>query len=1278
MGIHTIITESALKLSIASFLRGFPSRLGIKRTVAASLFMIWPLLMFGPFLDGGVPALASGPSKATEHNPSSGDDLKRARKRLADLIVIKLQGGTLSQKEEQELDALDWVIKRKVPGEPASTFDERFDRFVEDLIGEFHPELLAEKSDAVADGSKVGEPEHRNRSQDSQSKAPSSQEIRLARKEYADLLAASYFQHKKPDKRQRQRLEELEWLYKRYVPDEPASTVDLRGQRFMIDLMQEFHPEQLEEGAGAPNSQGSSAASSEGLASLKQSDPPVVMMDGDPAAQLNEQIKRLAERGQYREALSLAREALAVTERQYGSTHVLVAARLTNLAEILRLNGELSEALPLHRRAVRIFEKAFPNTSTLAKAQNNFGMVLAQLGEYDEAVLLHKRALAIDENSPDATPFDVARDLNNLGEAYRELGNMGKARSYYERALRLLRQHLGEDDVNIGTTLSNLSIVLLAEGDYAEARLMNENALRIIEHKLGPEHPSLVSNHSNLASVLEHMGDVSRAQTHYEQALTLAEKAYGHAHPQVATALNNLAFSLLRRGETTRGIQLAERSFRMKESLYGPRHKATLIGADNYAAALVQAGRYDEAKRILERAIEDTDEALGSFHALGATLQGNLAHIHRELREYEKAQGLLERELYIREQLWGPNHPEVANVLGNLGILLLDRGRQKEAADSIKRAVGIINQNVARRLGGMSQREKLLFLRRAPPFVWDLLSVPESEVSVTEVYDAVLGIKNLLFRASANEQAFLKGEKDASTRELLTKRQRLVRTLAGLTYGVNSQAAVNKNRIIGAERELEQVEAQLSRKSRGFQEANRLVQSGAKEVCENVPDGAVLLEYFQYYLYSASPAAATGTWKKHYGLFVIRGNRCAEMQRHDLGLADSIDLATTALRSSLAATSPVDGGDRDAVPESQILMQAKALGSLILPEPVQDALTDAKLLLIAPDGMLALVPFQVLPGIRGHDYLLEEFMISVLPSGRDLLKPAPPSMSGHKTGMPRDILLVGNPDFDANSKSTAIRTEESRGTRAGCAQESIQKWTPLPGTAMEVRQIADQAARAFKGVQVRRAEGRRATENWVSEQIQGKRFVHLATHGYFAGNGCVPTTSMADRGVLVSWTPREDMKGGMETNPLLLSGVVLAGANQRSKVIDGQDGILTALEVTELRLDGTDLVVLSACETGLGVRETGQELIGLRWAFSMSGARAMLTSLWSVPDDPTVALMGEFYGNLWAGKNDNGTVSKAAALQAAQLKLLRENRQQFNGDSRPRDWGAWVLSGDWR
>jgi CHAT domain-containing protein len=329
---------------------------------------------------------------------------------------------------------------------------------------------------------------------------------------------------------------------------------------------------------------------------------------------------------------------------------------------------------------------------------------------------------------------------------------------------------------------------------------------------------------------------------------------------------------------------------------------------------------------------------------------------------------------------------------------------------------------------------------------------------------------------------------------------------------------------------------------------------------------------------------------------------------------------------------------------------AMRLSVLLFPPPLRQAIAGKPRLLISPDGALAPLPFALLPGEDGHEFLLETRTISYIPSGRDLVRVREPA-----TTIPSSALLaVGAPAFDRSP----VQGARLATMRAGCGAMD-GAFAPLPGSAAELQVIATAYQEAHPTQPAAFLEGQQATKAAFLDQASRARFLHLATHAYFAGEECAPAG-------LPSPVPRFGLESPafLGHNPLLLAGIALAGANERERA----DGILTALEITTLDLRNTDLVVLSACDTGLGTPARGQELLGLRWAFAYAGARNLVTSLWSVPDTETARLMGHFYAALW----EQG-LPVAEALRAAQLKMLHAARAQ--GDSAPHAWGAFVASG---
>jgi CHAT domain-containing protein len=308
--------------------------------------------------------------------------------------------------------------------------------------------------------------------------------------------------------------------------------------------------------------------------------------------------------------------------------------------------------------------------------------------------------------------------------------------------------------------------------------------------------------------------------------------------------------------------------------------------------------------------------------------------------------------------------------------------------------------------------------------------------------------------------------------------------------------------------------------------------------------------------------------------------------------------------------------------------------------------------LIAPDGLLNLVPFGAL--VDGSDrHLVRRFTFSYLTSGRDLLR------IGAGAAARQAPVIVADPRFDAEpprGAPAASRGRRSRDLRG-------RRWQPLPGTAEE----ADALVALFGRDKVVLLRGARATEAAL-KKVAAPRILHIATHGFFLPPEPPPAQDAAPQAApagqpmpifaaqQVSWSGPE--------SPLLRSGLVLAGANRLSS--GGEDGILTALEAAGLDLWGTQLVVLSACETGVGKVTEGDGVHGLRRALVIAGAESLVMSLWQVDDRATRELMTGFYRKLEAGEG------RSEALREVQLEMLRRPRT-----GHPYYWASFVPTGSW-
>jgi CHAT domain-containing protein len=450
--------------------------------------------------------------------------------------------------------------------------------------------------------------------------------------------------------------------------------------------------------------------------------------------------------------------------------------------------------------------------------------------------------------------------------------------------------------------------------------------------------------------------------------------------------------------------------------------------------------------------------------------------------------------------------------------------------------------------------------------------------------------------------------------------------------------------------------------------AQKLRCADRQAVALALPEGAALVEFVRYLVYDFLAVAARGEseWKpSRYLAFVLLAGRPDSPQMVDLGEAEPIDRMIATFRAATTGEDDTRGArDLGAVaaaptsaPTSRPVADGADLYAAVF-SPLLPALQGRTRLLLAPDGDLSRLAFEVLPSSPGRR-LIDDYHVSYLGAGRDVVRFATAST----TAAPHEPIVVADPDFDlgraaARAGDTAMET--ARHSR-DFSRESMH-FGRLPGTRVEGERIA-----AMLGV-----------TPWLDtsalearlKSCRSPRILHLATHGFFLANQNAAGTG-GHRG-LGAWseaaTAGPAAKLGVDLeNPLLRSGLALAGANTWCRggtpPEGAEDGILTAEDVSGLDLGGTEMVVLSACETGLGEVRTGEGVFGLRRAFVLAGARTLVMSLWKVPDEQTQELMEDFYRRVLQGQ------PRAEALRDAQLALKARYPD-------PLYWGAFICQGD--
>jgi CHAT domain-containing protein/Tfp pilus assembly protein PilF len=913
---------------------------------------------------------------------------------------------------------------------------------------------------------------------------------------------------------------------------------------------------------------------------------------------------RLWRAGKYDAALVPAMGAIAAREKVLGPDHPYVAAALNNLAIVYYLKGDLDKAQQLHQRILKIREKSLP---------------------------------------PDH-PF-LAATLNNIAEIYRLKGEYPTAEALYRRSIAIWERSLGPDHPVLALPITNLAIVRRVLGDYAEAEALYLRAIAIRENALGPDHIDVASSINNLGTLYMVKGDLTKAEEMLQRALQILEHALGPDHPRVATALTNLGSIAHDRGNLDKAEQLYRRALEIWRKGLGPDHPNFAIPLDGLATVLYDRGDLDGAEPLMQHALEIREKALGPEHPDVATSLNNLAKLYSRRGNFAKAEEFYQRALKIREKTLGPEHPDVSELLNNMATFYAARGDSARAIATQAQANAIIEHNIALNVLMGSERQKLAYLDTLSELNDRTISLhiklaPDNRAARELAVTTILQRKGRVQDAMSDGLASLRRRFNPQDQQLLDQLNDTTGRLARLVLNGPQKISLaeHQRQIATLEEQKEQIENEISRRSSGFY--TRSEPATVKAVQAAIPAQGALIEISTYRPFDPNAVREN---RKPYGetryvAYVLRHE--GEVQWEDLGETRSIDEAINALRRAL----------RDPK-RNDVRQLARALDQKVM-LPVRALAGDATQLLVSPDGQLNLIPFEAL--VDEHEqYLVEHYSFTYLTSGRDLLrmrvaqesKSHPLVIANPSFGEPAAILLA--------KASTGARTSGARDRRRPVT--SSHDWSdiyfaPLEGSAREARTIEKLLPEASVLTEAQ------ATETAI-KQASAPSILHIATHGFFLQDAG-PAGELAQ-----SRTRGINVNARIE-NPLLRSGLALAGANLHSG--GNEDGILTAMEASGLNLWGTKLVVLSACDTGVGEVRNGEGVYGLRRAFVLAGAQSMVMSLWPVSDYLTRTLMTNYYRNLTKG------LGRGDSLRQVQLEMLKRDPKQH-----PYYWANFIQSGEW-
>jgi tetratricopeptide (TPR) repeat protein len=942
---------------------------------------------------------------------------------------------------------------------------------------------------------------------------------------------------------------------------------------------------------------------------------------------------------------------------------------IQNCGWIHRVLGDYASAIPYYKRAVEIFERQSGHDHpSVADNLKDLASLYVQLSDYKKAEPLLMRSLDIYEKSFGLDDTRVASSQALLAHLYQGSGNFIKAEEFFKKSIKICEKYSKEKPINLGNNYCNLASLYTSMGHFDKAESYFLEALNILKKNLGPEHSSVAYILHNMGQLYYQLRNFEKAEFVYKRAIEIWEKTIGPENPNVATAMDNLAILYEDNGEYQRAKPLYQKALMIREATFGPNHPVVSLSLNNLATLYSFLNEDRKAENLYRRVLKIKADTFGKEHNSYADTLTNLATLLKDKDEF------LESETYYKEayEIWknnlGPDHPYVSNVIGHLANLYWRTGEFEKAYDHFSHALEIDGKLIDQVMGFTSENQKANFISQNDFDLYALLYLVSQHIKddhdkINKAFNSWIRWKGSILESQKHyiEAMFdLDNPRIAEVSRQLFEARQEISTLA---FTTSSGEGLNKYRQKMTELEVkkDKLESELSRLSKPFAIKKYVSKVDRDLLAKSLPKKSALLELARIEI--DQPLIPTDSPRRlpdRYIAFVLHSGNGEKVSLVDLGLAKDIDGLVAECKRQISGS-----GDKDGKAASDSL---HSLYDAVF-KPLQQALGGATEIFISPDGNLNLIPFEVMQTPDGK-FLIEDYTFNYLAAGRDIIGIDEATEAGGKP------LLMGDPDFNLNPDQRqvilgSLNIEDQGEMQLAFRSANLGKlpFVPLPYAKEELEAIGEilgpETCESYTGDQ--------ALEE-ILMNMNSPEILHLATHGFFlsdqpsasSGRGW-QTTALPG----TSKSPSSPVNKEVDlNNPLLRSGLLLAGA--RYSLSNGaagtSDGIVTAEKILGMNLRGTKMVVLSACDTGLGEVKSGEGVYGLRRAFTQAGAKSLIMSMWKVPDQETKELMVRLYRNIKSGMN------RCQALRQAALKQIQIVKER-HGSPNPRYWGAFVFMG---
>ena len=936
----------------------------------------------------------------------------------------------------------------------------------------------------------------------------------------------------------------------------------------------------------------------------------------------------------------------AVLEKTDKRKQVIYSRVLGALGNFYSFTGQLDQAEAIMLESINAIEamKGKENAD-YTLALDNLSLIYTKKNQFQKAIDILQESCAIKAKTLGVGHPDYANSVSLLGLNYTEIGAFEQAEPLYQKALSIVEAAYGQNTLQYAQNLESVAIFYITALDDAEKAEQFLLTARDITRNLpdGNTRPAYFNVTKNLASLYLEMGEFKKSESLYEEVQTFA----------AAVGTNNYDYVLLRinMGILYNRQQRYEAAEQVCQEVLAIEKKRTGTETQLYAQTCLVLGNsysgqgaYAEAEKVLQESVDILARIVSKENLLYGESLTSLAEACQNLGQYDRAEQYYREVLQLQEKTIGKQHSNYLFTLQGLARLHDKRGKQSEAATYWLAYNQLARQLIEKSTSYMSEQQMLDYIKTFEAGIDAFHRFAQQHP--TPQFCALTFDNSLLFNGLLLENARRisteANRADSLTRTAYARWQNTRRYLA-VQY---AKPLMDRKRVAETEEEAQKLEKELTQRLTAFDGVRQAPRW--QEVQKALRPNEAALEYVYY-------RTEFGDGVKYAALVLLPGTGAPTFvplfeEREITALfknkgARKSDYVNTLYANPAQTTGP-----------QKNLYQA-------IWQPLETALAGAKTVYFSPTGLLHRLNFNAIMTKDGKPlgYLLN---LVQLGSTRQIALPPPTTNSAPSS----EAILFGGINYEPdtlNNPPIEVKSPvkpDYAGTRGGLSFEGADStlrggtWAYLPWTDKEVRSL--QVILKQAGLRPILNRGSEASEEaFKSIGVGGAspRVLHLATHGFF----------FPDPQRLPEASPGEPAFKRAE-HPMIRSGLILAGGNYAWKTgkpfrPNQEDGIITAYEISQMDLSNTELVVLSACETGLGDIEGNEGVYGLQRAFKIAGAKYIVMSLWQVPDAQTQELMTAFYTN-WLSQK----MAIPEAFRAAQ-KAMQEKYEH------PFFWAGFIL-----